>query len=148
LLASDPSLSLDALDTLLRDHEIFVSRLTLSNIRRSFLSDLRFLQAEGVLSSWSEKQGKAVRQLEPEAVNLGKPMSEYCVRKYPIRVSEEEIEAGKSRRGGWTRDTLACWDVPWPPPKGWKKALIKGQPIPKRKEADGLITRAKKAGWM
>lgn len=39
------------------------------------------------------------------------------------RPSKEEIEAAKTPNGGWTRATLAQWGVPWPPPKGWKKAL-------------------------
>ena len=42
------------------------------------------------------------------------------------RISPEEIEAGKSARGGWTRRQLAELGVPWPP-KGWKRALIKGE---------------------
>ena len=41
-----------------------------------------------------------------------------------ILLTEEEIEAGKSARGGWTRATLAAWGVPWPPPKGWKRKLL------------------------
>lgn len=35
----------------------------------------------------------------------------------------DEIEAARSPRGGWSSATLASWGVPWPPPKGWKKAL-------------------------
>lgn len=38
--------------------------------------------------------------------------------------SAEEIEAAKSPNGGWTRETLARWNVPWPPPKGWKEQII------------------------
>jgi hypothetical protein len=34
------------------------------------------------------------------------------------------IEAAKSPNGGWTKETLAGWGVPWPPPKGWKRDLI------------------------
>jgi len=34
-----------------------------------------------------------------------------------------EIEAAKTERGGWTREELAKWGVPWPPPKGWRKML-------------------------
>jgi hypothetical protein len=42
-----------------------------------------------------------------------------------IRVpTEAEIEAGKSPRGGWTKKQLALWGVPWPPPHGWKQALM------------------------
>ena len=50
-----------------------------------------------------------------------------------MKVSNEEIEAGKSVRGGWTRKTLAGWGVPWRPPRGWRRALIAGRAIPKRK---------------
>lgn len=39
-------------------------------------------------------------------------------------ITEEEIEAQKTENGGWTRDVLKQWGVPWPPPKGWKGALM------------------------
>lgn len=39
----------------------------------------------------------------------------------------DQIEAAKTPRGGWTRATLQEWGVPWPPPKGWRKALEKAQ---------------------
>ena len=45
------------------------------------------------------------------------------------RVSEAEIESAKTPKGAWTRHTLAGWGVPWPPPRGWKAALIAGVPI-------------------
>lgn len=35
-----------------------------------------------------------------------------------------EIMGSRTRAGGWTRKQLAKWGVPWPPPKGWKKALL------------------------
>lgn len=38
--------------------------------------------------------------------------------------TEEEIDAAMTTAGGWTRATLAGWGVSWPPPKGWRKALI------------------------
>ena len=37
-----------------------------------------------------------------------------------------EIMGSRTRAGGWTRKQLAKWGVPWPPPKGWKKALLEG----------------------
>lgn len=43
------------------------------------------------------------------------------------RVTAEEIEAGKSPAGGWNKAQLADWGVPWPPPKGWKEALLAGK---------------------
>ncbi len=54
-------------------------------------------------------------------------------------VTDEQIEAGKSPRGGWTRKTLARWGVPWPPPRGWRTALRTGQPIPKRRKRSRQI---------
>jgi hypothetical protein len=42
--------------------------------------------------------------------------------------SKDEIEAARTPEGGWTREQLAAWGVDvaeWPPPKGWKAALIK-----------------------
>jgi hypothetical protein len=47
-------------------------------------------------------------------------------------ITDEQIEAGKSPRGGWTKKTLAAWGVSWPPPKGWRTALRTGQPMSKR----------------
>ena len=47
-----------------------------------------------------------------------------------LKLSDAQIEAAKSPRGGFTRKTLAAWGVPWPPPKGWRRALIEGRPIP------------------
>ncbi len=38
-----------------------------------------------------------------------------------------EIEAARTPAGGWTRAQLAAWGVPWPPPKGWKAALLRGR---------------------
>jgi hypothetical protein len=43
-------------------------------------------------------------------------------------VTEAEILAKKTARGGWTRATLAAWGVPWPPPKGWKAVLTGDAP--------------------
>lgn len=37
--------------------------------------------------------------------------------------SPEQVEAARTPAGGWTRDTLAGWGVPWPPPKGWRDGL-------------------------
>jgi ribosome-binding protein aMBF1 (putative translation factor) len=45
------------------------------------------------------------------------------------RLTEEQIEAGRSPRGGWTRKQLAEWNVPWPPPAGWRRALLRGEEV-------------------
>ncbi|SER00017.1 hypothetical protein SAMN05216481_12536 [Streptomyces radiopugnans] len=37
--------------------------------------------------------------------------------------SPDEVEAARTPAGGWTRDQLAAWGVPWPPPAGWKQRL-------------------------
>lgn len=47
----------------------------------------------------------------------------------PLKLTAEQIDAAKSPKGGWTRATLAQWGVPWPPPSGWRKALIAGAAI-------------------
>lgn len=41
-----------------------------------------------------------------------------------MKVTIEEIEAKKTKNGGWTKDTLAEWGVSWPPEKGWKQRII------------------------
>jgi hypothetical protein len=48
-------------------------------------------------------------------------------------VSEAEIEAARTKRGGWTKDQLAEWGVPWPPPKGWRKSLIAASMVIRRR---------------
>jgi hypothetical protein len=42
-------------------------------------------------------------------------------------VTKAEIERAKTPAGGWTREQLAAWGVPWPPPKGWRKCLEAGR---------------------
>lgn len=46
-----------------------------------------------------------------------------------MKLSKEQIEAKTTPKGGYSKAQLALWGVPWPPPKGWKKALIAGEPI-------------------
>lgn len=46
-----------------------------------------------------------------------------------MKLTNADIESARSARGGWTRRQLAEWGVPWPPPKGWKRALIRGEPV-------------------
>jgi len=51
-----------------------------------------------------------------------------------VPMTMAQIEAGRSRKGGFTRAQLAKWGVAWPPRKGWQTALILGvnpnQPVP------------------
>ena len=37
--------------------------------------------------------------------------------------SPEQVEAAMTPKGGFSRKSLAKLGVPWPPPKGWRKAL-------------------------
>lgn len=53
----------------------------------------------------------------------------------PLKLTVEEIDAARSPKGGFTAATLAQWGVPWPPPAGWRQALIDGLPIPSEKPA-------------
>lgn len=38
-------------------------------------------------------------------------------------VSDAEIDAARTPKGGWKAKQLAAWGVPWPPPTGWPKKL-------------------------
>lgn len=49
-------------------------------------------------------------------------------RKYTPR--EIEVVMRPSARGGWTREQLRKLGVPWPPPKGWRKAILATAPLP------------------
>lgn len=40
-----------------------------------------------------------------------------------IPITHKQIEAVKTERGGWTKQQLSEWGVPWPPPKGWKEKI-------------------------
>lgn len=44
-----------------------------------------------------------------------------------MKLTEADLEAGKSVRGGYSKAQLAKWGVPWPPPHGWKEALLAGK---------------------
>ncbi len=63
-----------------------------------------------------------------------------------MKVTDAEIEAAKSPRGGFTRKTLAAWGVPWPPPKGWRRALIAGRLIPEHRPKRGRYNGRGKPG--
>jgi hypothetical protein len=43
-----------------------------------------------------------------------------------MKLTEADIEAGRSPKGGFTRAQLAKWGIGWPPPQGWKEALMSG----------------------
>lgn len=46
-------------------------------------------------------------------------------------MTQQEIDSARSAKGGWTRETLAAWGVPWPPPRGWRRRLISEGAAPK-----------------
>jgi hypothetical protein len=37
--------------------------------------------------------------------------------------SPEEVAAAQTEAGGWSREQLKQWGIPWPPPHGWRKYL-------------------------
>lgn len=41
-----------------------------------------------------------------------------------VLITDELIEAGKSARGGWSREQLRLLGIPWPPPAGWKRKVL------------------------
>ncbi len=43
----------------------------------------------------------------------------------PAVITPELIESLKTSQKGWTREVLKSVGVPWPPPSGWRKALLK-----------------------
>lgn len=52
--------------------------------------------------------------------HCGKPV-------FPDRMTEEQILAGRTPAGGWTKKQLVAWGVPWPCPSGWKRKLMNGE---------------------
>ncbi len=43
-----------------------------------------------------------------------------------LKLTIEEIDAARTAKGGFSKETLAGWGIDWPPPHGWKKALLDG----------------------
>jgi hypothetical protein len=70
-----------------------------------------------------------------------------CNRARVQQRTAEEIENGKSERGAWTRKQLAEWGVPWPPPQGWKLALVAGENPKSAKMRRKLIGNAAQIRW-
>jgi len=62
------------------------------------------------------------------------------------RLTLEQIEAGRSPAGGWTKATLAAWGVPWPPPKGWLQRLTGNSGTTQARPADSLVMGRTGAG--
>ena len=70
-----------------------------------------------------KRQAKAARQTPEQAAEQAAILAALP------RVSREEIEACRTPAGGYsfTRERLAAWGVPWPPPAGWRRALLRGE---------------------
>ena len=77
----------------------------------------RFAAAAITLS----QQAKAARRTPEQAAELAAILAGLP------RVSREEIEACRTPAGGYsfTRERLAAWGVPWPPPPGWRRTLLR-----------------------
>lgn len=62
--------------------------------------------------------------------------------KPPLKLSEEEIEKGRSEKGGFTKSQLEEWGVPWPAPSGWMKKLLRGEKIISNEEFETSASAA------
>lgn len=60
---------------------------------------------------------------EPDAMALLTDLVCWLLRQCIRPPSPQEIQDARTPKGGWTRETLASWGVPWPPPKGWRAEL-------------------------
>ena len=67
------------------------------------------------------RQAKAEQRTPEQAAELAEVLAGLP------RISREEVEAGRSPAGGFTRAQLARWGVCWPPPAGWLQALLRGE---------------------
>jgi hypothetical protein len=47
-----------------------------------------------------------------------------------MSLSRTEIMATRTANGGWTKQQLETWGVPWPPPKGWIIQLVEDSATP------------------
>jgi hypothetical protein len=65
------------------------------------------------------REAKAERRTPEQAAELAEILAGLP------RLSREEVEAGRSPAGGFTKKRLAEWGVPWPPPDGWLRALLR-----------------------
>lgn len=62
--------------------------------------------------------------------------------KFNEKITLQEIEDARTPNGGYTRASLRSFGVPWPPPKGWRKALM-AQAKKNAKSAQGHRTPPK-----
>lgn len=79
-------------------------------------------------------EAKAARRTPEEQAELAAVLASLP------RIPRAEIEASRTPGGGYsfTRERLAAWGVPWPPPAGRRRALLRG-------EGSGAVSDAARA---
>lgn len=101
----------------------------LAHARNAGLSETILEAAEDAVDdlAWVYKRSKLiaeVKRLEEQKPGLCEALTAFpgSELRMPTR---EEIEAGKTKAGGYTRKQLEQWGVPWPPPAGWRRRLLR-----------------------
>lgn len=98
------------------------------------MSDVYIYQCGSCLTRYANLPGMSIRCPECRSKERELILSESILdlakrfidlQKLKGIITEEMIEDAQTESGGWTKETLAGWGVPWPPPKGWKEQLLK-----------------------
>lgn len=92
--------------------------------------DGNFWRLRAVDHGYDEDPSPAPATVTPSSIVRVAPLVRTASLSRP-RITDADIEAGRSPKGGWTKKTLAGWGVPWPPPSGWRKSLTKGSTAPR-----------------
>ncbi|WP_328381804.1 hypothetical protein OHS81_01885 [Streptomyces sp. NBC_00400] len=99
------------------------ARDLIEEFNRVVLDDAKDLPAPAVSDAVQALKSLVDRLPEgPFAPGVG-PVPHGRSLEVPDLPSSEEIQAARTPAGGWKRDQLAAWGIPWPPPKGWKGEL-------------------------
>lgn len=77
-------------------------------------------------------ESRSTRRAEPSTPVIGR-----------TQISNADVDAACTPKGGWKRSTLAGWGVPWPAPKGWRKEIVRNGVPYSEKQAD-LLPSAKR----
>lgn len=78
-------------------------------------------------SKRSETEGEErVQREEGEMAGSDFPFGHNDPEKTMLKLSRDQIERGRTPKGGWTKEQLAKWGVHWPPAHGWQYALMNG----------------------
>lgn len=64
------------------------------------------------------------KEKPPASTKLNAPKKVKPIDAITAAVSDAEIVAAMTPKGGWKAKQLALWGVPWPPPKGWREKLV------------------------